>query len=149
MVFSEHTEVIPSTQQLVIHNTNITQADDRAGIAYEKGIPTHLVLRSTTTSEHMISVELSPMMVIGRKASMRDYEVTIDLTDFNATKSGVSRYHAVLLALDNHIYLKDIDSLNGSLLNGKRMTPSKEYIIMDRDIVAFGNLEVRIEFVYA
>lgn len=32
-------------------------------------------------------------MVIGRKASIRDYDVTIDLTDLNGAEAGVSRYH--------------------------------------------------------
>lgn len=148
MVFSQHTEVVPSTRQLAINNTNIAQADDRANVTYEKGIPSQLILRATADSDQAIRIDISLMMVIGRKDSIRDHEVNVDLTDFNASKAGVSRYHAVLLALDNYIYLKDIDSLNGSLLNGKRMTPSREYIIMDRDIVAFGNLEFRIEFAY-
>ena len=54
----------------------------------------------------------------------------------------------MVLALDNHIYFKDLDSLNGMHLNGKRMTPSKEYIIDNGDILAFGHLEVKIQFDY-
>jgi len=148
MVFQQSTEIVPSTRQLSISNTNITTADERANIVYKNGFPTHLILRSTQDKDLMISTEIEPMMVIGRKASIRDYDVTIDLTDLNGAEAGVSRYHVMVLALDNHVHMKDIDSLNGSLLNGKRMTPSKEYIIDDGDIIALGNLELHVEFGY-
>lgn len=148
MVFSQYLEKVPSTRQLAIKNTNVASSDDRKHVVYEHGVPARVILRSSATPEQSISAEVSPMMVIGRKASMRDNEVTIDLTEFNAADAGVSRYHAMFLALDNHIYVKDIDSLNGSLLNGKRMKTSQEYVIMDRDIIAFGDLEFRIEFDY-
>jgi len=148
MVFQQKIDTVPSTRQLAIKNTNIAPASKRANIVYDKGVPAQLIFRSTQDDGKTVTFEINPIMVIGRKRSMRDYEVDVDLTDLNAADAGVSRYHAMLLSLDNHIHLKDIDSLNGSLLNGKRMTPSQEYILADRDTIAFGNLELRVEFVY-
>ena len=148
MVLVKEIKRVPVTRQLRLTNTHVDFAEDRTSIATDNRIPRQLELHAIHDGDHMITVDISPMMVIGRKRSMRDYEVNIDLTNLNGAEAGVSRYHAMMLALDNHIYVKDIDSLNGSLLNGKRMTPSKEYILMDGDIVAFGKLELRVIFVY-
>lgn len=149
MIFKQTTYEAPTTKQLILNNTNITPADERHHIFYDGGIPDRLIFNSLSNPQQSLTVNLSPIMVIGRKRSMRDYEVNIDLTDLNAAEFGVSRYHAMVLALDNHIYFKDLDSLNGMRLNGKRMIASKEYIIDNRDIIAFGQLEVKIQFEYS
>ncbi|GEM_PF-1171600 len=149
MVFSQQTdEKVPATRQLIINNTAVQPADERHGIVYANGIPNYIMLRSISEPEHFLKIEVSPMIVIGRKQSMRDSQVDVDLADFNGSEAGVSRYHAMMLALDSYIYLKDIDSLNGSLLNGKQLMASKEYIITEGDIVAFGRVEFSIEFLY-
>jgi pSer/pThr/pTyr-binding forkhead associated (FHA) protein len=148
MIFKQTTTETPATKQLFLNNTNIAPADERHHIPYANGMPDQLIFNSLSNPEHMLTFDLNSIMVIGRKRSMRDYEVNIDLADLNGAELGVSRYHAMLLALDNHIYIKDIESMNGMRLNGKQMTPSKEYIIDIGDIIAFGNLEVKIQFIY-
>lgn len=148
MLFKQTTYETPVTKQLILTNTQITPADERQYIFYDDGIPDRLIFNCMSDKQQSLIVDLAPIMVIGRKRSMRDYEVNVDLTDLNAAELGVSRYHAMVLALDNHIYFKDLDSLNGMHLNGKRMTPSKEYIIDNGDILAFGHLEVKINFDY-
>jgi FHA domain len=148
MIFKQTTNETPITKHLALNNTGITPADERQGIFYDDGIPDRLIFNCLNNKQQSIMTDLTPIMVIGRKRSMRDYEVNIDLTDLNAADLGVSRYHAMILALDNHIHIKDLDSLNGMRLNGKRMMPSKEYIIDHGDIIAFGRLEVKIQFDY-
>lgn len=138
---------IPETRQLLIDKTHIATADNYDNQQYdERGVPTSLILRSTHDKRHTLVVDVEPMMVIGRKHSMRDSEVTIDLTNFDAVESGVSRYHAMLLAFDDHLCLKDIGSLNGTLLNGKRMVTSRDYKVTHGDTITLGELELVIEF---
>lgn len=142
------TDKAPKTKQLVFHNIHLASDDERQGIIYNDGIPDRLMLSIPDQSTHTILVDLNPIMVIGRKRSMRDYEVTIDLTDLHAAEYGVSRYHAILMAMDNHIIIKDIDSLNGTYLNGKRLEALKEYVIDDEDMITFGDLNLKVSFIY-
>ena len=148
MIFKQVSQQVPSTKQLFINKTQIDITNDRHNIFYDDGIPDRLIFKHVKNSAQSVCAELTPIMVIGRKCSMSDYEVNNDLTDMNGSVLGVSRYHAMLMAFDNHIYIKDLDSLNGMLLNGKRMIPSKEYVFDDGDILAFGSLEVRVQFDY-
>lgn len=148
MTFEQVSTQTPITRQLIINHTQVAPTDDRATLWYDDGTPTSLILRSTANNDHMIIVKVKPMMVLGRKSSIRDYEVNIDLTELQAVDFGVSRYHAMMLALDNRICIKDLNSLNGTFLNHKRMLPSAEYVIVDGDTVALGELELLIEFDY-
>lgn len=147
MVFEQEKQDTPATRQLLINDTHIEPADERKNVVYKNGMPEQIVFHNLYNMEQSVIVTIEPMMVLGRRRSMRDSDITIDLADMNAAEFGVSHYHAMLLAFDNHIYIKDIDSLNGMMLNGKKMQPSREYLIDDRDILALGNLELKVEFV--
>lgn len=148
MVFEQTTEKTPPTKQLIINNTHLDHADDQRQIFYDDGIPDRLVFTEYSRKTDVVKFALEPIMVIGRKRSMRDTQVNVDLTPLHAAEFGVSHFHAMMLALDNRILIKDIESLNGMMLNGKRMIPSKEYAIDNGDILAFGNLEVKVRFEY-
>lgn len=148
MIFKQTTQETPTTKQLVLNKTAIAPADSRDDIVYDGGIPDRLIFNSLSDKDHIKTIELNPIMVIGRKRNMRDYEVNVDLTDMNGAELGVSHFHAMVLVLDSLIHIKDLESLNGMRLNGRQMTPSKEYIIDNGDILAFGNLEVKVKFDY-
>lgn len=149
MVFRAITEKAPATKQLLFHKIHLADGDERQNIVYTEGIPDQIHLYPPHAPEKFITVEVIPIMVVGRKRSMRDYDVTLDLTDLNGSEYGVSRYHAMLLALDDHIIIKDIDSLNGTKINGKRVEALKEYVIDDEDILTFGDLDLKVKFKYA
>ena len=148
MVFRSVTDKAPPTKQLVFHNIHLASDDERRGIIYNDGIPDRLMLSIPDQAENCLIVDVNPIMVVGRKRSMRDYDVSIDLTDFHGAEYGVSRYHVMLLALDNHIIIKDIDSLNGTKINGKQLEALKEYVIDDEDILEFGELSLKLTFLY-
>lgn len=147
MVFNQVKRETPETKQLILNDTHIESAEERNQVSYDKGIPEQVIFHCLHDKLLSVTFDINPINVIGRKRSMRDSQVTVDLTDMNADELGVSHYHAMMLAFDNHIYIKDLDSMNGMLLNGKRMQPSREYILVHGDILALGNLEVKIEFV--
>jgi pSer/pThr/pTyr-binding forkhead associated (FHA) protein len=67
---------------------------------------------------------------IGRTA---DNNIQIDAPN-------VSRHHAVLLASDEHCRVEDLDSTNGVLVNGHRVT---RQTLQDGDTVTIGKTEFR------
>ncbi len=102
----------------------------------------------TSSLSEVFSVEVEPVMVVGRRNSMKDMEVVVDLSDFNAYEMGVSRFHAMILTFDNRVTLKDLNSLNGTRLNNLDLQPSQEYILEHGDKITFGQLTFMVAFVY-
>ena len=65
------------------------------------------------------------------------------LTD-QALVKGVSRRHAKISRKGPQIYLEDLGSVNGTLLNGKRLTPYLPHVLRDKDEIRIGKLLMRI-----
>lgn len=59
----------------------------------------------------------------------------------------VSRFHAVIIYKDDHFYIKDNNSANGTFLNGKRITSGKTIILNNEDSVKVGVTEIVINIV--
>jgi FHA domain len=85
--------------------------------------------------------------IIGRVNG--DEETTppdIDLTPFKAAQKGVSRYHASIKRNGPMLYLTDLQSRNGTWLNGKRLVGTEERLLRDGDTVRLGRLLALIRF---
>jgi len=68
----------------------------------------------------------------------------IDLEPFDAQDLGVSREH---IALDAEIHpptITDLDSYNGTFVNGERLTPQAPYTLTSGDEIRLGRLVIRI-----
>ena len=57
-------------------------------------------------------------------------KVSIELTD-----SSVSRIHAKLLTLDGKICVLDLNSRNGTLVNGRKLSPNESAALQEGDLV--------------
>jgi hypothetical protein len=66
------------------------------------------------------------------------------LVDFALNDDRVSRRHARLSIEDDNVVLEDLNSTNGTKINGKLLTPYTPEEIAPGDIVRFGSLELSI-----
>jgi hypothetical protein len=73
----------------------------------------------------------------------------IDLTTDGALEKGVSRRHAKITRKGAEVFLEDLGSVNGTLLNGKRLTPYLPHVLSDEDEIRVGRLFMRIHIVEA
>ena len=64
-----------------------------------------------------------------------------DACDYILKERGVSRMHAKLLHRENGLYLIDLNSTNGTWINGARVESGKEYPLSEGDLVAFARCE--------
>ena len=80
--------------------------------------------------------------VIGRSDGSSSYEPDIDLFDHGAQESGVSRRHAVLVRYRGLVNIIDLDSVNGTFMNGKRLSPHIPYSFNPGDRLSLANLEL-------
>ncbi len=93
-----------------------------------------------TTSGQQISTGDQNILVVGRahKNSMPD----IDLGPHGGTKAGVSRRHSRLIREDDQWYVEDLDSTNGTFVNGARIKTRTKVAVTKGDILRFGQIEM-------
>lgn len=91
-------------------------------------------------------VDASKEIIIGRKARPDDPPVTINLTNHEGHEKGVSRQHAMIKQVQDCLMLCDLDSINGTFLNGKRALPLKRYALLNGDTLRVGRIELTISY---
>ena len=94
--------------------------------------------------ERPISLERRADLVIGRNEG--NVSADIDLTPYGAQDKGVSRHHARLNGVGQPPTLMDLDSYNGTFINGERLMPGRSYTLKSSDEIRLGRLTLRIYF---
>lgn len=79
---------------------------------------------------------------LGRKVG--GSAVDIDLSPYQAYEHGVSRIHAAVRVTPDGVFLIDLQSSNGTFLNGLRLRPHVPYPLRDRDKVLLGTLPLQV-----
>lgn len=78
--------------------------------------------------------------VLGRSGTGSDYVPDVDFAQCDAHQHGVSRRHAALVSLNDALHLLDLDSVNGTFVNGKRLRPDAPQPLCAGDTLALGTL---------
>lgn len=66
-------------------------------------------------------------------------------TDILLNSEAVSKKHAIIKKEGVNYYLQDLYSTNGTFLNGEKLIPEMKYILLDEDLILFGDVEIRFE----
>jgi pSer/pThr/pTyr-binding forkhead associated (FHA) protein len=82
--------------------------------------------------------------ILGRSDSQNPAIPDVDLMRFSARERGVSRRHAALIAFDDKLQVLDLDSSNGTFVNGIRALPEEPLPLADGDKLMLGELEIVI-----
>jgi pSer/pThr/pTyr-binding forkhead associated (FHA) protein len=69
----------------------------------------------------------------------------IDLTDHQAYSLGVSRRHASITLNQDGCWIRDLGSVNGTWINGKRLLAHIPYSLTLGDEIWLGKLSLRLE----
>jgi pSer/pThr/pTyr-binding forkhead associated (FHA) protein len=69
---------------------------------------------------------------------------TIDLTPVLSGSHGVSRMHAAFCLNEGALYIQDLDSTNGTRINGFRIEPKRLYLLRNGDEVEFGRARLSV-----
>ncbi len=95
--------------------------------------------------ERVVLMEGKPA-VVGRSDVKTGYHPDVDLTPYGAQEHGVSREHVQLLLHDQHLYIIDMDSANGTFLGGKQLASKEPQLLSDGDELLLGRLAVQVIF---
>lgn len=79
---------------------------------------------------------------IGRSDGNSSYRPDIDLSGCKALEKGVSRRHAALVRYQGLIHILDLNSVNGTFLNGERLQSDVAYPLHPDDDLRLGTLNV-------
>jgi FHA domain/zinc-ribbon domain len=90
---------------------------------------------------------VSANLIVGRHdEASPDPAPDVDLTPFGALEKGVSREHLSLTWKNDLIYVADLESTNGTMLNGQHLLPGIARLLRDGDELMIGQLIVRVHF---
>jgi predicted component of type VI protein secretion system len=85
-------------------------------------------------------------MLLGRSDAGSKTAPTLDLTPYGAQEMGISRQHATIRRTDGMLTLTDLNSVNGTLLNGQRLAPNQPRVLRDGDEIRLGKLVCHVYF---
>jgi len=83
---------------------------------------------------------------LGRVVDGQPIMPDVDLTPHNAYAYGVSRLHAVLKLVGDEIVVMDLNSSNGTYVNGVRIPAQVETRLVHGDVIALGKLKIQVLF---
>lgn len=122
-------------------------ADETAGPAYPEGpelrtgallglrvVGTDAVLSLLGRTNYTLGIAIEGQAVIP----------DIDLGPFDAYAQGVSRIHAELQLKPEGLFLIDLDSANGTVVNGNRIEAVKAVQIRHGDLIQLGGLDLQL-----
>ena len=79
-------------------------------------------------------------LVIGRADPEEGIFPDIDLTAFGGEQGGVSRQHARLSKIGDHLLIEDLNSTNLTFLNRLRLHPGEQHLVIDGDKIRLGGV---------
>ena len=95
-------------------------------------------------------VPLQPRMLIGRcTGGDEDAQPTIDLNVYGARERGVSRLHALLAYHDEALFIEDLDSRNGTRINGYALETGRAFRLRPNDELELGTLRLYVRLMRA
>lgn len=137
-------EAVMATTQLIQREQNGFHGRAAWGTAhFNPGA--RLIVRIRDQSS-VVTVEPNQELYIGRGDSRSPQQPDLDLSPYGAAEQGVSRRHAVIRRGEDTLTLVDLDSTNGTYLNGQRLLPNQPRVLRDGDEVRLGRLAFHLFF---
>jgi len=85
-----------------------------------------------------IPLDFERSITLGRADETSTTKPGLDLTPYGALEMGVSRKHAIIERTDDVLTLVDMDSSNGTHLNGQRLVAEQPRVIRDGGEIRLG-----------
>jgi pSer/pThr/pTyr-binding forkhead associated (FHA) protein len=106
-----------------------------------------IVLRIRGLQKRLSTAELNDL-VVGRADPINGIYPDLDLAPYGAEQRGVSRHHVRLRYADGQLTVTDLNSANGTQINGEKLKPHQPRSLKDGDELILGQLAVGIKFLH-
>jgi pSer/pThr/pTyr-binding forkhead associated (FHA) protein len=91
-----------------------------------------------------IEMPLDKIIHLGRSAPASNVFPEIDLTDNAGSVKTISRRHARIIKKGSRVFVEDLDSANGTFINGHKLDPYLPEALNDGDILQLGRLNIQV-----
>jgi hypothetical protein len=133
------------TDPLAVEDVDWMETDFGVSGPFDGKSAQPIIIRvSILDSGRQIEFPLSKEISMGRLDATTATFPDIDLTTDGALEKGVSRRHAKITRKGTELYLEDLGSVNGTFLNGKRLTPYLPHVLNNKDELRLGKITMRI-----
>lgn len=96
------------------------------------------------TSPDVVKLTVDTEVLIGRADKSQTVFTGLDLSPYDGDKLGVSRRHAIIRREGDKLLLVDLNSNNGTVVNGSRLEPDTPKELADGDTIYVGHLKLTI-----
>jgi pSer/pThr/pTyr-binding forkhead associated (FHA) protein len=97
-------------------------------------------------SRRSLEVPLTREVSIGRLDPASACYPSVDLSGEGGLDKGISRRHAQITRRGSEVFVEDLGSINGTLLNGKKLMPYSPQVLKSGDELQLGKLTLRVSF---
>ncbi|MBK9715406.1 MAG: zinc ribbon domain-containing protein [Kouleothrix sp.] len=104
--------------------------------------PSRLTVASSGAT---IALPAAAQAVIGRADPVSNFYPDIDLNPHGALEGGVGRRHARLSVQAGQLMIEDLDSTNGTVVNGQKLAARQSRPLSDGDQILIGKLLLRFQ----
>ncbi len=94
----------------------------------------------------LVLIEKAERVTLGRVVEDAGTLVSLDLTPYGGTQSGVSRRHAVIMVYQDTYLLQDLGSTNGTWLNAVCLPPHSSHMLKSGDMIQMGQIRMCVVF---
>lgn len=113
----------------------------------EHVVPWRVILQTVRPRKTTIGLNVWQMLVVGRADPRSKQDPDLDMSPHGAEMQGVSRQHAALIPGADGLYLADLESTNGTWINGKYLGPGQRYALTPGDVIDLGLLRLEVRSV--
>lgn len=107
-----------------------------------------IILTASEGDHPPLALEVYGDVVFGATRDHAD-EVDINLIKWGGKEKGVSRRHVLLRPTPTALYIIDLDSTNGTFVNGMALGTNQAKPVEDGDLITLGKLSFRIKIIKA
>lgn len=92
-----------------------------------------------------LTMPTADQAVIGRNDPVSKVFPDVDLTPYGGLENGVGRRHVRLYIQQGLMYAEDLQSTNGTFLNGNKLLPGRPRPVSNGDELRVGNMVLRVQ----
>lgn len=104
------------------------------------------VMLALVGTDIVLTVQLANRLTMGRRELEDSNPVDIDLMPYGGREQGVSRQHATLYRTRHTLSLVDLNSTNGTYVNGEQLVPHQPGLLRDGDEICLGKMRFHLHF---
>jgi len=143
---------VPSSDAAAQVETEVFTQSEERDLEFKMLLGNALFSENACLMLQMIDSRLTLSLSPGRETYFGRFDgngsepAHVDLSPYGGRQKGVSRLHAAIYRAKHTLSLADLQSSNGTYLNGERLRPQQSRVLRDGDEIRFGELAARIYF---